>query len=87
LEDAGERRRGGPGNEDGEFAPLESLDGKFLYYAKALYSTSLWKIPIEGGEASKVLESLSAFQNVAIVVAVSILSLLGKRRVIRLFSS
>ena len=53
--------------KDGGYAPLESPDGKFLYYTKALISTSLWKIPIEGGEASKVLESLSIYQNVAIV--------------------
>jgi eukaryotic-like serine/threonine-protein kinase len=53
--------------KDGGYAPLESPDGKFLYYTKALFSTSLWKIPIEGGEASKVLEGLSQYQNVAIV--------------------
>jgi Tol biopolymer transport system component/serine/threonine protein kinase len=53
--------------KDGGFAPLESPDGKFLYYTKALESTSLWKIPVGGGEASKVLEGLSFFQNVAIV--------------------
>ena len=53
--------------KDGGYAPLESPDGKFLYYTKALFSTSLWKIPIEGGEASKVLEGLSYYPNVAIV--------------------
>jgi Tol biopolymer transport system component/tRNA A-37 threonylcarbamoyl transferase component Bud32 len=53
--------------KDGGFAPLESPDGKFLYYTKALDSTSLWKIPIEGGEASRVLDGLSSYQNVAIV--------------------
>jgi Tol biopolymer transport system component/predicted Ser/Thr protein kinase len=53
--------------KDGGYAPLESPDGKFLYYTKALFSTSLWKIPIEGGEASKVLDGLANYQNVAIV--------------------
>jgi len=53
--------------KDGGYAPLESPDGKFLYYTKALNSTSLWKTPIEGGEASKVLEGLSYYQNVAIL--------------------
>jgi Tol biopolymer transport system component len=52
---------------DGGWAPLESPDGKFLYYAKALSATSLWKIPIEGGQASKVLEGLSIYINLAIV--------------------
>jgi Tol biopolymer transport system component len=53
--------------KEGGYAPLESPDGKFLYYTKALFSTSLWKIPIQGGEASKVLEGLSEYENVAIV--------------------
>jgi Tol biopolymer transport system component len=49
--------------KDGGYAPLESPDGKFLFYTKALFSTNLWKIPVEGGEASKVLEGLSSYQN------------------------
>jgi eukaryotic-like serine/threonine-protein kinase len=53
--------------KDGGYAPLESPDGKFLYYTKALFSTSLWKVPIEGGAASKVLENLSFYGNLAIV--------------------
>jgi dipeptidyl aminopeptidase/acylaminoacyl peptidase len=53
--------------KDGGFAPLESPDGKFLYYTKALFSTSLWRIPKEGGNGSKVLEGLSQYQALAIV--------------------
>jgi eukaryotic-like serine/threonine-protein kinase len=53
--------------KDGGFAPLESPDGKFLYYTKALFSTSLWRIPKEGGKGSKVLEGLSQYQALAIV--------------------
>ena len=41
-------RQGGAG-------PVESPDGKFVYYARAL---SLWRIPIEGGEETRVLDSL-----------------------------
>jgi eukaryotic-like serine/threonine-protein kinase len=52
---------------DGGYAPLESPDGKFLYYTKALSATSLRKIPKEGGQASKVLEGLSVYLNLAIV--------------------
>jgi Tol biopolymer transport system component/tRNA A-37 threonylcarbamoyl transferase component Bud32 len=48
------------------FGPHESPDGKFLYYAKALFETSLWRIPVEGGQETKVLESLSSHLNVAI---------------------
>jgi eukaryotic-like serine/threonine-protein kinase len=53
--------------KDGGYAPRVSLDGQWLYYTKALSSTSLWKVPIEGGEASKVLDNLSDYENVAIV--------------------
>jgi Tol biopolymer transport system component len=52
---------------DGGFAPLESPDGKLLYYVKALQATHLWKVSVEGGRATKVLEGLSTYLNVAIV--------------------
>ena len=52
---------------DGGFGPLESPDGKFLYYSKALYTTSLWKVPVGGGQAVKVLDSLSSHHNLAMV--------------------
>ena len=51
---------------DGGFGPHESPDGQFLYYAKALFDTSLWRLPVEGGQPTKVLESLSSHLNVAI---------------------
>jgi eukaryotic-like serine/threonine-protein kinase len=53
--------------KDGGYAPRVSPDGKFLYYTKTLSSTSLWKVPIEGGVPSKVIEHLSDYENVAIV--------------------
>jgi Tol biopolymer transport system component/tRNA A-37 threonylcarbamoyl transferase component Bud32 len=53
--------------KDGGYAPRVSPDGKFLYYTKALNSTSLWKVPLEGGQPSKVLDNLSNYENVAIV--------------------
>ena len=53
--------------KDGGWAPLESADGKFLYYTKGLSDTNLWKEPVEGGQASKVLDGLSAYINLAIV--------------------
>ena len=52
---------------DGGFAPLESPDGKFLYYVKSLVETSLWKIPVGGGQATKILEGLSDYLDLAIV--------------------
>jgi dipeptidyl aminopeptidase/acylaminoacyl peptidase len=52
---------------DGGFAPLESPDGKFLYHTKDLRNTSLWRTPVKGGQATKVLEGLSHYLNLAIV--------------------
>ena len=52
---------------DGAYAPLESPDGKFLYYTKSLGNTTLWRVPLDGGQAAKVLEGLSFYINLAIV--------------------
>jgi len=52
---------------DGGSAPLESPDGRFLYYTKDLWDTSLWRVPVSGGQTTKVLEGLSAYINLAIV--------------------
>ena len=52
---------------DGGFAPLESLDGKFVFYMKALMDTSLWKATIEGGQVTKILDGVSSYQNLALV--------------------
>ena len=51
---------------DGGFAPLESPNGKFLYYTKAIEATSVWKIPSGGGQAAKILDGLSWYPNLAI---------------------
>lgn len=45
----------------GGFAPTESPDGRFVYFGKgrATGPASLWRVPVSGGEESKVLDSLS----------------------------
>lgn len=50
----------------GGFFALESKDGKTLYYAKyarpiRIMNTPLWKVPVNGGEETQVLESGPAF--------------------------
>jgi hypothetical protein len=50
----------------GGLAPLESPNGKFLYYVKRLSDTELWRIPVEGGQATRVLAGLSTCLNLAI---------------------
>jgi Tol biopolymer transport system component len=52
---------------EGGFGPNESRDGRTLYYAKALYATALWKVAVEGGQPTKVLDSLSSHLNLGIV--------------------
>ena len=43
--------------KQGGFAAFESPDGKYLYYAK-LDVAGLWRIPVEGGQESLVLDQL-----------------------------
>lgn len=39
----------------GGIKPFESSDGKVIYYAKALGKTEVWKIPVSGGDETRVL--------------------------------
>jgi Tol biopolymer transport system component/DNA-binding winged helix-turn-helix (wHTH) protein len=62
--------------QDGDAVPItrkggtgarESRDGRMLYYLKPGEEiTSLWRVPVEGGEETQVLESV-AFGNFAVV--------------------
>ncbi len=52
---------------DRGWAPLESPDGKFIYYTKAEVATSLWRMPREGGRGTRILESLTSYLDLAIV--------------------
>jgi eukaryotic-like serine/threonine-protein kinase len=65
-----------PSGHDGDAVPItrkggraasESLDGRILYYLKnGEEITSLWKVPVESGEETQVLESV-ALRNFAVV--------------------
>jgi hypothetical protein len=50
---------------DGGFAPVESPDGRFLYYLKGLIDSDIWRISIDSGQATKVLEGVSEYRNLA----------------------
>jgi Tol biopolymer transport system component len=52
---------------DGGFAPLESPDGRFVYYLKALMDTDVWRISTDGAQATRVLEGLSNYRDLAVV--------------------
>lgn len=55
---------GGPAAQvtyHGGFAASESLDGRFLYYAKGRSVPGLWRVPVNGGEEVELISSLEAF--------------------------
>jgi Tol biopolymer transport system component/DNA-binding winged helix-turn-helix (wHTH) protein len=43
----------------GAFAAAESVDGKYLYYKGSGENAELWKMPVGGGEATKILNSVA----------------------------
>jgi len=45
---------------DGGFAPVESSDGKFVYYLKGIESRSIWRVRVEGGEETFVVDRANA---------------------------
>jgi Tol biopolymer transport system component/predicted Ser/Thr protein kinase len=46
--------------KNGGFRACESPDGKYLYYSKFIDTSGLWRIPVEGGEESLILDQLQA---------------------------
>jgi Tol biopolymer transport system component len=44
--------------QSGGFAPIESPNGEFLYYAKGRTAPGLWRVRAEGGEHELALETL-----------------------------
>jgi len=46
---------------------FESLDRRFIYYLKGLYGTDVWRVPVDGGQPTKVLEGVSEYRNLAVL--------------------
>ena len=46
----------------GGFVPFESADGKEVYYQKTHGDSDVWKVPVAGGEETRVLGPAGAFQ-------------------------
>ena len=40
------------------YVAFEFPDGAFVYYAKSPYTSSLWRIPVEGGDEVEILKSV-----------------------------
>jgi Tol biopolymer transport system component len=53
----------------GGFRPVESSDGRWIFYAKGAMNTSIWKTPVDGGEEVRVVDSLGYWQNFSLVAA------------------
>ncbi|UCF38165.1 MAG: PD40 domain-containing protein [Acidobacteriota bacterium] len=47
--------------QNGGFRPIESFDGKYLYYLKYRGDGRIWRMPVEGGEELLVSESINAW--------------------------
>ena len=61
---------GGPARwvVDGHLRTMESPDGKLLYFARGATKSTLWRVPVEGGEESQVLKIESLFMQMYEVV-------------------
>jgi len=46
-----------PVTKDGGSAAYESRDGQFLFYTKARNVAGIWRVPVEGGEETLVLDT------------------------------
>jgi Tol biopolymer transport system component len=44
---------------NGGFVPFESPDGKYLYYTRSYVTSSLWRVPVVGGQESQILPAVA----------------------------
>jgi Tol biopolymer transport system component/predicted Ser/Thr protein kinase len=61
--------RGGAATQltkNGGLYAKESIDRRFIYYAKAAPRTGLWRMPVAGGEEVEVVRSLASYGNFAV---------------------
>jgi len=47
---------------NGGLIPIESTDGKVIYYARRPGETEVWKVPVSGGDETRVLGPASIFE-------------------------
>src|SRR5262249_6626165 len=52
--------------KNGAYGGFESADGTSFYYAREPKDTTLWKVPVDGGEEVQILDSLDYFSNFAV---------------------
>jgi Tol biopolymer transport system component/DNA-binding winged helix-turn-helix (wHTH) protein len=70
----------------GGTAAFESVDGRWVYYGKPTQPMSIWRVPVGGGEETKVLDFLSYNFNFAVTArGIYLLALRGGRPSIEFF--
>jgi Tol biopolymer transport system component/DNA-binding winged helix-turn-helix (wHTH) protein len=70
----------------GGAAAFESADARWLYYAKETRPISIWRVPVEGGEETKILDGLSDYFNFAVTAkGIYLLALRGPNPSIEFF--
>jgi hypothetical protein len=47
---------------NGGVIPFESSDGQELYYQKVLGNSDVWRVPVAGGEETRVFGPAGSFQ-------------------------
>jgi Tol biopolymer transport system component len=45
----------------GGYVAFESLDGKFVYFSKDLWQTSIWRIPVGEGDEANIVKATAGF--------------------------
>jgi hypothetical protein len=56
------------------------MDGKYLYYGKGRGQTTLWKVPVGGGEETKVLDDVNPSSFTVCELGICILNMSAKPR-------
>jgi hypothetical protein len=69
-----------PVTKGGGYTAFETLDGKYLYYGKSPGQTSLWKVPVGGGEETKVLDEVNSSSFAVCDLGICILNMQAKPR-------
>lgn len=52
--------------QKGGYAPLESFDGKYLYYAVRSPADGIWRVPVGGGLEERVIPAIETWGNFAV---------------------
>jgi Tol biopolymer transport system component len=66
--------------QGGGYTSFESPDGGYLYYSKGRRETSLWRVPVEGGKETPILEGVGPGKWIVTNLGICILNMEAKPR-------